>query len=151
MLLRIITALLLLNTFVCQSAEAKSGTGIGVIVGEPTGLSIKFNAGGQSGLALAAAWNSGRSDSIYLHGDYVFHNYSILSSASPNLSLYYGLGAKARFLSNFGNLGIRVPLGIDFNFKEAPLNIFAEVVPGLTIIPGTSFNVDGAVGIRFII
>jgi hypothetical protein len=32
---------------------------------------------------------------------------------------------------------------------RAPVEIFLEIVPGLDLIPGTDFDLDGAIGARY--
>jgi hypothetical protein len=55
-------------------------------------------------------------------------------------------------------IGIRVPIGIAFDFRNAPIDIFLQIVPVLDFINGDyydryrdreHFGVDGSVGFRF--
>lgn len=55
-------------------------------------------------------------------------------------------------------VGIRMPLGIAFDFNNSPLDIFLQLVPTLDFLNGdyymrygdrAHFGIDGSVGIRF--
>ena len=45
---------------------------------------------------------------------------------------------------------MRVPIGISALFDELPLEVFAEVAPGLRILDKTDPDVDGGIGIRYV-
>ncbi len=120
------------------------GFGLGFILGEPTGLSGKMWLGGNTAIDGAAAWSFGDNGALHLHVDYLLHNHDLMEFAS----LYYGLGAKVKLMDDV-QMGIRVPVGLVHEFREAPIDIFLELVPGLNLIPGTSFNMNGGVGARY--
>ena len=46
-------------------------------------------------------------------------------------------------------IGIRFPVGLDYNFDGAPLDIFVQIVPILELAPKTDFELEGAIGARF--
>jgi hypothetical protein len=46
-------------------------------------------------------------------------------------------------------LGMRIPFGLEWRPSEAPLGVFVELAPGLTLIPGTSSFFQGDIGIRY--
>jgi hypothetical protein len=54
------------------SAHAQSSE-IGIIIGEPTGLSAKFWTGGRTAADFGVAWSFSGSGSIHLHSDYLLH------------------------------------------------------------------------------
>ncbi len=122
----------------------RARTGVGIIVGEPTGLSIKI--GHFPVIGIAWSWD----DYFHLHIDYW------LKSARLDRSLYwfFGFGAKVSVhQKNQGDdgdvgLGLRVPLGLSYFFSRR-FEVFGEVAPGMKLIPGTEFDIDGGIGIRF--
>ncbi|MEZ5072657.1 MAG: hypothetical protein R2751_17290 [Bacteroidales bacterium] len=124
-----------------------SGLGLGLILGEPTGLSAKFWTTEKTAVDAAAAWSLVGSGYLRVHADMVVHNYSI-DVSKGRLPLYFGLGAKLTLASSPG-LGIRVPLGMAYQFADAPFDVFAEIVPVLELMPASGFVVEGAVGIRY--
>jgi hypothetical protein len=75
------------------------------------------------------------------------HNFSI-DVDKGQLPFYFGLGAKLLLASDLG-LGIRIPVGLAYLFESAPFDIFVEIVPGLDLLPGTDFGIDGAIGARY--
>lgn len=127
--------------------------GLGVIIGEPTGLSWKIWTGGKTGLAGAAAWSLGRRDAFHLHADYLFHNFNLFSVSKGKLPFYYGLGFRLLFHEreddNHTRAGVRIPLGIEYIFASPSLGAFIEIVPILDLSPRTDFDLNAAIGIRY--
>ena len=81
----------------------------------------------------AVTW-SAVDDFLYIHADFLIHNFKIIDVSDGQLPLYFGLGAKV----GFGNdviFGARIPIGLDYMFSGAPIDIFVEIVPGLTLLP----------------
>jgi hypothetical protein len=120
------------------------GLGLGIILGEPTGLSGKMWMGGNTAVDAAAAWSFGDNGALHLHADYLFHKNDLMEFAS----LYYGLGAKVKLMDDV-QVGIRVPVGLVHELESAPIDIFLEIVPGLNLIPETNFGINGGLGIRY--
>ncbi len=129
-------------TLIPDEAPAQ-GLGIGIIIGEPTGLSAKYHFG-SGGIDLAIAWNI-KNDKLAIHSDYLYH---IPGIADP-LILFVGIGIYVVVWEDFGLAGIRIPLGMEYILKEVPLGFFAEIVPGLDLIPSTDFSLQAALGIRW--
>lgn len=127
-----------------SSKAQQDGLGVGIIVGEPTGLSLKTFVG-DNAFAAAAAW-SVTNDYFYTHLDYLQHNYTFGSE----LPWYIGIGGAVGFGKEKATLTARLPIGISYLF-EAPFDIFAEVVPGLELLPSTEFVIMGGGGFRFYI
>lgn len=129
-------------------AYEKNDFGLGIILGSPTGLSAKLWLNKNNGLDGALAWSFGRKGRFQLHGDYLWHNFSLIKVEEGSFPLYYGLG----FRVNFGDeteAGVRFPIGLEYLFSRAPFDVFIEVVPVLQVIKKTDFEIDGAIGARF--
>jgi len=63
----------------CNFAEAQDrGFGLGIVAGEPTGISLKNWQRRNIALDGALAWSFAGHDFIQLHGDYLSHNFSLL-------------------------------------------------------------------------
>jgi hypothetical protein len=136
--------------------RADDGLGIGIIVGEPTGLSIKKWIASDRAVDAAAAWSFSENESFQLHADYLVHNFDILKTGSVGgrLPLYAGIGGRIKFDGHDHNdhstlLGVRIPLGIAYMFAKDPIDIFAEIVPILDVVPSTEFDINAAIGARF--
>jgi len=131
--------------FAITLSAQNSGLGVGVILGEPTGLSTKIWTGQNTAFDAAAAWSFGDEGALHLHADMLFHNFGLINETLP---VYYGIGARVK-LADDPNIGVRVPLGIAYQLSGAPLDIFLELVPILDLAPDTSFGFNGALGVRY--
>ncbi len=154
-------AVLILTVLATTSAVyAQEGFGLGIIVGEPTGISIKSWLGGKHAIDAAGAWSFSENQSFQFHSDYLVHLVGVLPPAvnQSQLSLFTGIGGRIKFKEgNEGKgrnddehlLGVRIPLGISYLFAGAPVDLFVEVVPILDVFPDTEFDINGAIGARF--
>jgi hypothetical protein len=115
-----------------SSRGAEKGTlGVGIILGEPTGITAKLYL--QDDQAIQAAVGSAFiGGGLQLHGDYVFHPYIFQTRPSFVLPLYVGPGVRlidytnGRDDSSFA-IGVRAVGGLLFDFKEVPLDAFIEI------------------------
>ena len=130
------------------AALAGEEIGIGVIVGEPTGLSGKMWMSNNTAIDLGLAWSFSGENTFHIHGDYLWHNFSLINVEKGKLPLYFGVGARARFGTDT-QFGIRFPVGLAYLFKQAPIDIFLEFAPIMDLIPDTKFDFNGAIGARF--
>ncbi|MFO7846379.1 MAG: hypothetical protein R6V27_07450 [Balneolaceae bacterium] len=129
-------------------AEAQSrysNTEIGVILGEPTGLSLKSWQSDNTAFDAGFAWSFGGDGSLHIHGDHLWHNW--LEADTGSLALYYGLGARLK-IADDPRLGARIPVGLQFNIPDTRLATFFEVAPLFDLIPETTFDVNGGLGLR---
>ncbi|MGD9873426.1 MAG: hypothetical protein AB7T27_04065 [Kiritimatiellia bacterium] len=159
---RLKTACLLavcMTAWCAVQAQTPDGLGIGIIIGEPTGLSIKKWLGGDRAVDAGIAWSFSENDSLHLHADYLWHRFDILGTAGSanRVPLYFGLGGRVKLKEeNDGRgrndadalVGLRVPFGISYLFKEVPADVFAEIVPILDVAPDTDFEMNAAIGAR---
>jgi hypothetical protein len=144
---------LLILTATISSAQASSGDGrgIGVIVGEPTGLSFKKWIDNVRALDAGIAWSLAKNESLHLHVDYLFHRFDRISNidVEGKLPLYFGVGGRVQLSDADDLVGVRAPLGISYLFPDAPIDLFVELIPILDIVPGTEFNLNAALGARY--
>jgi hypothetical protein len=124
------------------------GFGMGLILGEPTGLSAKLWTSGDNAFDFAAAWSFKGDGHLLLQADYVWHFFNLMPVPSGKLPLYIGLGGRV-VLADDPSFGIRIPIGIDYLFADAPIDVFLELVPILDLSPETEFGVGGGLGIRY--
>jgi hypothetical protein len=125
-----------------------SNTELGVILGEPTGISFKTWQSDRTAIDAALAWSFGDNGSVHLHADYLRHNWLDVDRGS--LAFYYGLGGRVKFADD-SRLGARIPVGLQYLFPDTRLSMFFEVAPTLDLIPETSFGVNGGIGVRIFI
>ena len=127
-----------------------NGFGIGVMIGEPTGLSAKYWLNDVNALDFGLAYSFVRRNSaVSLHADYLYHAFDIIKS-NYRIPIYYGFGARLRLVSGDDNaLGARGVIGVAWLSDRAPFDVFLEVVPVFNLFPSTSLNLDAAIGTRF--
>jgi hypothetical protein len=145
------------------SRYVANGTfGLGLELGGPTGLNGKYflSDDGALNFGLGAdgyAYRYGDRDGLHLYFDYLWHPLSLANPPEFQLPFYVGIGAR---LWNFdeGNddgtaFGIRIPLGVAFDFNNVPLDIFVQLTPTLDFYQGyrrnAGFWFDFSVGIRY--
>jgi hypothetical protein len=128
--------------------------GIGLILGEPTGLTGKFWNSSDRAIDGGIAFSFDRY--VFLYSDYLFH-FRGFSGVRPFAGIGGGLlissgNRKGKYFDDqsgsFG-LGVRIPLGLEWLIPEAPIGVFAEIVPGIGIIPSTYGFFQGGIGARF--
>ena len=147
-------------------AAASGGPfGLGVILGEPTGLTVKYDASAETAYDAGLSFDLSRW--ILVYGDYQ-HKFGNIIHGGPSAVLipYIGVGGvlvvsnrsdyETRGYRYFDSgksasvaLGVRVPFGIEWRPEDLPLDVFAEIAPGITIIPGTYVFAQGGIGARY--
>ncbi|MBC8134239.1 MAG: DUF3996 domain-containing protein [Deltaproteobacteria bacterium] len=133
-------------------ASHSTGLGIGLMLGNPTGISLKQSLGG------ANAWDVGigAGSGLRLHADYLWGLAQLLSDTSAlTLDIYLGVGPvlgisrgwcgdaynPGRGCGNRGAFaGVRVPFGLEARLTRAPVSFGLEIAPGIAV--GQNFT-DG--------
>jgi hypothetical protein len=150
----------LIAVMLSSLTHAQEGLGVGIIVGEPTGVSVKTWINDKNAVDAAVAWSFSENDSFQFHADYLFHNHTLvkIDDATGTFPVYIGLGGRLKLKEeNKGKgrndddalLGIRVPFGISYLFADAPVELFVEIVPILDIVPDSDVDLNAAIGARF--
>lgn len=131
-------------------------TGIGLRGGLSSGLTIKHFLGANK--AVEGIFDS-RWHGVSLTGLYEIHAQAF---DTDRLNWYYGAGAHIGFYDTqykkwgdnsggYSIVGIDGILGIEYNFKEIPINISADWKPALNLLGYSGFWADGgAISIRYI-
>lgn len=135
------------GSFQSLNAQQKGDNfGIGVMVGEPSGLTVKKWLSDNTAFDIGAAWSlSDKTEALHLHSDLLFHSWF---EDNPNLAFYYGIGART-ILDSDAKLGVRLPFGLNYVFKNIPFDMFVEAVPIVDLAPDTKLAGNGAVGLRY--
>ena len=137
------------DTAGATSSSFKHGDfGIGVIFGEPTGLSAKMWTTKSTGFDLGLAWSFSGNGNFHIHGDYLFHNFGVFGVSKGSLPLYIGIGGRIVFQDDT-KVGVRFPIGLEYFFDDWPIAVFGEVVPILDLAPSTDGDINGGLGVRF--
>ncbi|MFZ5947523.1 MAG: hypothetical protein ACOYU5_06095 [Stygiobacter sp.] len=129
----------------------EKGFGIGVMIGEPTGISAKYWLDNSTAVDFGLAYSLFHSKSSFsFHADYVIHNYELIKS-NYKIPIYYGVGGRIRLYSNNTYLGARGVAGILYIDKNYPFDVFFEIAPVFNLLPETSLHLDLAIGARYYI
>jgi hypothetical protein len=141
----------LLITLSGALAADEGDAGLGIILGEPTGLTGKLWLGTDSAVSGAVAWSFADNTRLHVHADWLRHNWDVLKRAfdvqQGELPLYYGIGGRLRF-DDDARVGVRFVIGVDYIFEQAPFDIFFEIAPVMDVVPQTSLNGNAALGAR---
>ncbi len=142
---------LMLATFGTATAGSNtSGFGLGIMLGEPSGLSGKLWSGGNTAFDFGLAWSTSSNSGLAIHADYLWHKMDMISVDKGALPFYYGIGARYRGRDNSdNNFGVRVPFGLDYLFFQSAFDVFFEVVPILDLSPDVDFDINVALGGRY--
>src|SRR5262249_36611248 len=98
-------------------------------------------------------------DRLRVQSDFAWRLASLVSARSVHIPLYLGVGG---FLSDHRiratDGGVRMPLGVQADFAAAPIQVFGEVAPELTLVqvvdnnmsppPPDSLALTGLMGVR---
>ena len=131
-----------------QGAAQDRGFGLGVILGEPTGLSGKYWVSGSNAIDAGMAWSFRKPGFLHLHADYLWH-FPLHTREVERFVLYAGVGGRLGVRETKPLLGIRIAGGFAYWPKNTPLDIFIEFAPVVDLAPATELSANGGVGIRF--
>lgn len=134
----------------------KGSLGVGIILGEPTGITAKLYLKDDQALQAAVGFSLFRGG-LHFNADYVFHPWILQERDTFVLPAYIGPGV--RFLDYQENaknnvaFDLRVVAGLLFDFKNVPLDAFVEVagLVGYDFGPGHGFDpaLNIAAGARY--
>lgn len=134
------------------AADRGGKFGLGLAAGDPaSGLTAQYKLGGPgkgSALNFLLGLELIDDEDIYLHIDYVVKLAELHRGSSVTIPAYFGVGG---YFADRGNdtFGVRVPFGLQFDFRTAPIHIFAELALFLRLVDDVDLNVGGLIGFRY--
>jgi hypothetical protein len=158
-----------------SSSGLLTGVGVGLQVGTPTALTLKFGMGGNANLVLGVGLfvnpfhGYAQFSGLSLHGDYLFTLATLVNNGTIDLTAYlgpglwlnlfayngfaYGIGYGAGYYYfnggfPFAILG-RLPIGLNLRFDAAPIEVYLELDPALLVFPGVDFFIGASLGFRW--
>ncbi|MBX3159465.1 MAG: hypothetical protein KF773_26070 [Deltaproteobacteria bacterium] len=151
--MRKIILVLALFAITAPSTPARADAAIGLFVGEPLGLDLKFGVGRRSALDILAGATSYRSGRVsYGHLTYLV-TAAVGRGDSMLIPLRLGIGGAV--YGNFDNdlnLAVRAPIQVGLRFRSG-IELYGEIAIKLTLIDGNNNNefadLDGGIGLRF--
>jgi hypothetical protein len=134
-----------------ETRAQQKGFGLGVMAGEPTGISFKAWLPGSSALDAGAAWSYFDEPSFHFHVDYLWHKFNLIPVGYGELPLYFGVGnrLKVHGYDDKAEFGFRAPVGIAYIFADGQFDTFTELVPIMDVYPATGIDFNAAIGIRY--
>lgn len=150
--------ILIITLVVLFSYSAKADLGFGLILGEPTGITLKSRTGTSNdlifNLGLRSHYGGVRFDGIYTFN---FPN----AFNSRDFELYAGIGAVVATGDGHSffyddddhdhdnlNIGLKGLFGLNFKASRK-FEIFLELGPLIGITNGEGADMEGAIGFRF--
>lgn len=134
-------------------------TGFGIVLGDPTGLTLKHWI--SSSQALAAYLGGSYYGAPRLGADYLWHFDAFQSrivQLYADAGIAIGFGKAVRWWGDRGykyysseqaRIGVRGMFGLNVAPRRTPLELFLEFGPLITIAPGFASSIDIALGMRF--
>ena len=123
--------------------------GVGLMVGEPTGLSLKYWMTQSWAVDGGVGASFHRSDGLQLHSDALWHWFGLIDSSHGLWAPYVGGGVRYKFEDGDDAFGFRVPVGISYMLDHHPIDVFVEVAPILDVTPSVRGSFNFAAGARF--
>jgi hypothetical protein len=131
--------------------------GLGLVVGEPTGVCAKFYLGDDTAIDGAIGYAPFRGG-FHVHADFLWHPAVLETRETFVLPIYVGAGA--RFMREFGSrgapdsyrIGARGVAGILFDFTHVPIDVFAELAAILDLKTEgdvIGFDINASAGVRY--
>lgn len=138
-----------------QATAQDKKFGLGVMLGEPTGISAKLWTSNNNALAFGLGWSTyhprydDRGSRIHFHMDYLWHSFDAIRS-EENFAFHYGIGGRFKDRGgDNGSFAVRGVGGLNWLPRDMPIDLFFELAPSLELTPSTGFGIDGAFGVRF--
>ncbi len=142
---------------ISKQYETDKKFGVGVALGVPVGgvgkflitpkFAIDFGAGGY--------YLYRDRDGIHLYGDILWHPFVAVEGETFLAPLYVGLGSRILNYDDITHFGLRVPVGVSFDFYDAAIDVFLEgaFIYDVSIGEGGegAVDVNGQVGLRYYI
>ena len=122
--------------FTAAAQDYKGHYGIGLLIGEPIGISIKkFNNTNEAFQYTLGYSLVDEKQGVNIGADYLLHNYDIITAERGRIPFYYGGGIHFKSYNNEGNqLYTRVTLGVAYEAVDFPVDVFFEFAPGLSLL-----------------
>lgn len=146
----IFTFVVICSTVLMNKAQAQDRTfGIGGIIGDPDGISLKAWLSESTAIAGAVSFDLGDNYSSFLiQADFLKQN-TVVTWEEALLQTHFGGGMRVVSGDFQDYIALRAPIGIDVNAIDAPMEVFIEVVPTIDVDPEVYFYFSGAMGFRY--
>ena len=128
----------------------------GIILGEPTGLSAKSYVTPTQAFDAALSYSL-RTDSVWIHSDYLYHSESLSKSVPGGRWVPYGglggvlyISKNKEKQSSRALIAARLPGGLMFYPTKSSFEFFAEIGLIVGLLPATEVSMSGGIGSRYL-
>ncbi len=146
---------LVIAALLAMASSAQADVGVGLFVGEPSGLDLKIDAGYRSAIDIVLGWSTFRDDRdeyahlTYLATPIVGHGDAVLVPLRIGIGVaFYGEGS----FDNGVNVAVRAPIELALRFRNAPVEIYGELAAQFTFFDDNNndplFDLQGGIGFR---
>jgi len=176
MMKRTLLALVLLAAAGTARAQAQSGRpfGLGLVLGEPTGLTSKLYLSSPVALQFGLGWMDtfDNYDGLYVNVDVLWHPAVITRQPAFTMPFYIGVGGRLldhrwcyyydppRYCNDYHDthLGVRVPFGLLMDFNRIPMDLYFELAVVVDLIYFDEYDpiddhrrvdLNGGIGARY--
>lgn len=137
-----------------QSKKNSHPVGIGLFLGQPTGIVFEFDLNATNWVDITAAWDfTGPTNQNYAF--LLFASYKLafpgvfVINNTVDLVPFVGPGLSVGLRPDDVSIGFRIPFGLSWRPSTVPLGIYLEIGLGMQLFPATSFQGTGGLGIQY--
>jgi hypothetical protein len=144
----LVLALCISQTALAQPADASLG--LGGQVGGDSGLTLKSYR--TNGLPFQNLLHARAADVLLawnLDGFFFVDAHLLREEPIPDSPLHYFLGPGLFFLAGSDDFATGVSGNFGVNFFSGPFEVYLQVTPRLGLLPATTGNLGGGVGLRY--
>jgi hypothetical protein len=140
---------LVLVIFTLSSYAAEGDKGVGILFGNPIGVSGKYWLADNHALDGGIGMSWGKHTNLSLHSDYLLQSDgAFFYNDDVPLDLYYGLGGRMEFDDEI-EIGLRIPVGLAHKFENENADMFAEIAPIVDLVGRSGLELHFGVGARY--
>ena len=139
--------------------------GAGIVIGRPTGLTVKYLVHRQN--AIDAAFSYAGSNTFYLHGSWLWLKSPLFDIKKHPVNWYLGIGSRlithehghdnshGTFGHHHGDhddelhLAVRSPFGLRMSFSDPRVEVYGEFALAMDVVPEMDVDLDFGVGARY--
>lgn len=142
------------GTLYAQSKSAARPVGIGLFLGQPTGIVFEFDLNPTNWIDFTAAWDfTGPTNQNYAF--LLFASYKLafpgvfIINNTVDLVPFVGPGLSIGLRPDDVSIGFRIPFGLSWRPPTAPIGVYLEIGLGMQLFPATRFHGTGGLGIQY--
>ena len=138
------------STTYSHASDMSGRFGVGLVIGEPTGASLKYFINDTFAVDGVVGWSFHNGTDFTIQSDVLWHKFDLVSLSEGQLPFYIGGGMRVKFHDNAQDqIGFRLPIGVSYIFEHLPLDVFFEVAPVIDFTPSTRGGFTAGVGARW--